>query len=204
MINTVTRLLIMGSLVSLVACSSDSGTTAAAATTTGETLLTVFSESSQSTATAIDVTGAWVSDCYLDNTKAKYVRDQNTFQNIDGETFFSASLLVHSDPADTTCAASFTSVQIVNSTIIISNNTKTITGWVDDLGNPAAALARADGAGDLTAQATVSRLDIGTSDKDVIYVDDTAIPWIMYHSGQTTGADGYPDALINFDKLTKF
>ena len=196
----------IATVILLNACSSDSSTTATEVITPAETVLKIFAESSQSSAEAIDATGVWLSDCYVyQNTSA--IDQIRITEDADGATI-SAVQFVYVEPGDTICALSLTTVFVMNTTAITANGTKAITGWVDNAGVSTVPPTRVDGAGQLTGQPSVSMLEI-TSDlnslptKDIFYIDDTAIPWVMYRSGKTTGADEYPDTLIAVYKLIK-
>lgn len=111
---------------------------------------------------------------------------------------------VRSDPSDSNCELSLYTVQIVGSTTVAANGTKTIVEWFDGTGG-ATVPTSADGAGDLSAQPTVTRLDLGTPRTTIVYIDDTATPWVMYRSSLTlsNGADGYPYILLSYRPLTK-
>jgi len=202
--NIFVQLLMSGLLVSLTACSSDSDSSSGETTKTVATSLEVFAESSQSTAVGVDITtSTWLSDCYLDGTQNKYAQDYISFQDIDGPRI-GIYKYVYSDPSDSTCALSFTSTQVVGSTTVAVNGTKSIVEWFDGYGG-ATVPTRADGAGELTAQPTVSRLDLGTPRTTIVYIDETATPWVMYRSSLTlaNGTDGYPDVLLSYRPLTK-
>ena len=205
--STLKNIVLVSSLITLTACGGggESGDVTPPPVSPPEpstSTINIYAESSQSTGTPVDVSGVWESPCK--NNKIKIM----TF---DGKTYSYAEK--HYASADTSCNNAPTQTFNSDSQLpTTTNGTKIVTEWRDPATNPIAAPTRSDNAGPLTAQPTVSRVDIdltgGTffdiKDKQIFYIDDTTKPWIMYlQHFQSIDGEGYPNNLASFEPLYK-
>lgn len=199
--HSISKIILAGSLITLTACGGGGDTSTSTPPPTSSTI-NIFAESSQSSGIPIDISGVWETSCK--NGKIKIM----TF---DGTTYSYAEK--HYAIIDTTCSNAPT--QIYNSDALLpatTNGTKVVSEWIGPSANPIAAPTRTDNAGPLTAQPAVTRLDIDTTggvffsiaDKQLLYIDDTTTPWLMYlYHYQSLDAEGYPNNLASYEPLYK-
>lgn len=204
--STLNNIILVSSLITLTACGGGGGggdvTPPPASPPPPAPTINIYTESSQSTGTPVDVSGVWETPCK--NNKIKIMTfDSNTYSYAEK----------HYASTDTSCSNAPTQIYNSDSQLpATTNGSKIVTEWRDPSTNPIAAPTRSDNAGPLTAQPTVSRVDIDTTggtffsikDKQIFYIDDTTKPWMMYlHHFQSIDSEGYPNNLASFEPLYK-
>ena len=209
MINTISRVLTIGSMVTLTACGSGSSTTTTTDVTAGSALK-IYSESSQTTDITVDIAGTWKTACYTTNGGAG--PDQIETITISSTGVFTLATTAYAS-TNTSCTGSssdtvtFPTTVGIDASLTVDVEPQIMLGWKDGTGATVAAPARADATGSLSGNPKISQLDLTEASNvynTAFYIDDSAAIHVMYREDSGSQAsNGYTQYIGTADPLFK-